>query len=230
MISKKILKRKNIKTVLIAMLCLFVSFTITGCSGSGDVSVEKTQMSDSDSFETADLQPQGEVNVPGENSVEIPGAVGNVVGEEDDKNTDKMVSVSLENMGRANPFVPANDLVLLKTSTEASVNLPKLDLIDPPLGTDLDSDAAKVATTKISGIMFDKYNPSAIINIESTDYLVRSGDVINGYKILAISPQTVTVQRGSNVYKAGVGESVSKSEGLNYNQVSNLSKKFGGSK
>lgn len=76
--------------------------------------------------------------------------------------------------------------------------------------------------------MFDKYNPSAIINIEDTDYLVRSGDVINGYKILAISPQTVTVQLGSNIYKAGVGEIVTKDEGLNYNQVSNLSKKFGG--
>lgn len=229
MISKKILKRENIKTVLIAMLCLFVSFTMTGCAGSGDVSVEETSMADS--LETADLQPQGEVNVPGENSIDVPGAVGNVVGEDDGKNTDKMVSLTLENMGRVNPFVPANDLVLLKTtSSEKAVSLPKLDLVDPPFGTDTDSDAAKVATTKISGIMFDKYNPSAIINIESTDYLVRSGDVINGYKILAISPQTVTVQRGSNVYKAGVGEAVSKTDGINYNQVPNLSQKFGGSK
>ena len=78
--------------------------------------------------------------------------------------------------------------------------------------------------------MFDKYNPSAIINIEGLDYLVRSGDVINGYKVLAISPQTVTVQLGANVYKAGVGELVTKDEGINYNKVSNLSKKFGGAK
>ena len=77
--------------------------------------------------------------------------------------------------------------------------------------------------------MYDKQNPSAILNIESSDYLVRSGDVVNGYKVLSISPQTVTVQLGANVYKAGVGELLA-TDGLQYNTISNLDKKFGGSK
>ena len=75
--------------------------------------------------------------------------------------------------------------------------------------------------------MYDNYNPSAILNIENNDYLVRSGDVINGYKILAISPSTVTVQLGRNVYKAGVGQIVTDGD-LNFNTISNLSHKFGG--
>ena len=65
------------------------------------------------------------------------------------------------------------------------------------------------------------------VSREDADYLVRSGDVINGYKVLAISPTTVTVQLGPNVYKAGVGEVVDEGA-INYNTVSNLSSKFGG--
>ena len=74
--------------------------------------------------------------------------------------------------------------------------------------------------------MFDKFNPSAILNISGTDYLVRTGDVINGYKVLSIGKDTVTVQYGANVYKASVGELFT-GEGVNYNTVSNLENKFG---
>ena len=42
--------------------------------------------------------------------------------------------------------------------------------------------------------------------MEGTDYLVRTGDVINNYKILAIYKDNVAVQLGDNIYKAGVGE------------------------
>ena len=77
--------------------------------------------------------------------------------------------------------------------------------------------------------MYDTYNPSAILNIKGSDYLVRSGDIINGYKILAIGKELVTVQKGANVYKAGVGELFNES-GINYNTVSNLESKFGGRK
>ena len=63
--------------------------------------------------------------------------------------------------------------------------------------------------------MYDKYNPSAILNIDDTDYLVRAGDTINNYRILSISPSAVTVQLGSNTYRAGVGEMFS-DEDINY--------------
>ena len=89
--------------------------------------------------------------------------------------------------------------------------------------------AQKIVTTKVSGIMYDKSNPSAILNIEGADYLVRSGDVINGYKVLSIGKNHVTVQKGSNVYKAGVGQLVTEGQtDVTYNQVANLNKKFGG--
>ena len=77
--------------------------------------------------------------------------------------------------------------------------------------------------------MYDNYNPSAILNISGSDYLVRSGDVIDGYKVLSIARDNVTVQRGSNVYKAGVGELFS-SKDVNFNKISNLEGKFGGHK
>ena len=92
-----------------------------------------------------------------------------------------------------------------------------------------DIDAVNVIKTKVSGIMYDKFNPSAILNIGGADHLVRSGDIINNYKILAINPDNVTVQLGSNVYKAGVGQLFT-GDGINYNTVSNLEGKFGGSR
>lgn len=212
--------KKNFGILIFSMLFLLVTMVVSGCSGNNT----------SDSLESEIPQETMDVNIPKDDSAsagETPGAVGSVVDidSENPQGQDKMVAVSMEAVGRANPFVPANEEFaqeVVKTN-----QLPKFELVDPPMGSDKDSDAAKIVTTKISGIMFDKYNPSAIINIEDTDYLVRSGDVINGYKILAISPQTVTVQLGSNVYKAGVGEIVTK-DGITYNEVSNLSKKFGG--
>ena len=98
----------------------------------------------------------------------------------------------------------------------------------PPETITVDTTATEVMSTKVSGIMYDKFNPSAILNISGSDYLVRSGDVINGYKVLSIGRETVTVQYGSNVYKASVGEMFS-GDGINFNTVSNLNNKFGGS-
>ncbi len=223
MINKGIVLQKKIGTLLLSILFVGLMFTMTGCAGGNTDTAGEADMPQAP-IEGADVPEAGQagINIPSE----TPGAVGNVVDIETDSGNDKMVSLSLDSVGRANPFVPTNDS---SAQTVVQKNeLPKFDLPDPPSGSEKDSDASKIVTTKISGIMFDKYNPSAIINIENTDYLVRSGDVINGYKILAISPKTVTVQLGSNVYKAGVGELIAKDEGLNYNEVSNLSSKFGG--
>ena len=105
------------------------------------------------------------------------------------------------------------------------------DLLEPLDAPVADETAQKIVTTKVSGIMYDKSNPSAILNIEGADYLVRSGDVINGYKVLAISKNNVTVQKGSNIYKAGVGQLVADGQvDVTYNNVANLNKKFGGGK
>ena len=143
--------------------------------------------------------------------------------EDIDKSAEKMVSLSVDEYGRANPFLPG---------TESYANTRKygFELMAPPetlSGTE--SEAAKVMTTKVSGIMYEPKNPSAILNIEGMDYLVRSGDYINNYKVLSISKDLVTVQLGVNVYKARVGEVIPDAE-MNYNNVYNLENKFGGAK
>lgn len=138
----------------------------------------------------------------------------------------KMVAMSVEDIGRKDPFLPESERLNSIQSTPTSGSI---DLLPPPESLITDETATEVITTKVSGIMYDRYNPSAILNINNSDYLVRTGDIVNGYKILSITKEYVTVQNGANVYKAGVGELLT-GEGVNFNTVSNLEKKFGGNK
>ena len=138
--------------------------------------------------------------------------------------TSSMVALSVEDIGRSDPFLPENEKIIVKPKPKFSY-----DLLPPPETIIVDSSAQEVVSTKVSGIMYDKYNPSAIINIEGSDYLVRSGDTINGYKVLSIARDNVTVQNGRNIYKAGVGEIFSTGN-INYNTVANLEGKFGGNR
>lgn len=135
-------------------------------------------------------------------------------------NNGKMVFIPVANSGRSNPFLPAGESVVPSS-------LPKFNLLTPPEQIAAGSDADKVMGTTISGILYDKYSPSAIINISGMDYLVKKGDVINKYKVLSISKEQVIVQLGRNIYKAGVGELLAQDQ-INYNTVANLEKKFGG--
>lgn len=135
------------------------------------------------------------------------------------KNNGKLVMITVTNSGRSDPFLPIGDGNVFNASYSP--------LLPPPTTIPTSSDAGKVITTTISGILYDKYSPSAIINIEGADYLVKKGDVINNYKILSISKSQVVVQLGKNIYQAGVGELLSPTD-LNYNTIANLNKKFGG--
>lgn len=125
-------------------------------------------------------------------------------------NTDNMVTIYLENAGRSDPFLPSSNYEQTDLSDERIYYL-----TPPPEKAGYDTDAINVVKTKVSGIMYDNYNPAAILNIEGSDYLVKSGDTINNYKILAISPSTVTVQLGANTFKAGVGQMFSEDD-MNY--------------
>lgn len=153
-----------------------------------------------------------------------------------DMDTDAMVSINVANLGRANPFMPPGEKPIISQGALDSVSsIPKERLqydVLPPLETPVaDSNAKTAASTRVSGIMYDKSNPSAILNVNGQDYFVRSGDVLNGYKVLSIGKSIVTVQVGSNVYKAGVGQLVTDGQsGINYNTVANLQSKFGGNK
>jgi hypothetical protein len=137
--------------------------------------------------------------------------------------SERMVTLTVANAGRANPFLPdAGGVDALGSYVSSEMILPPENITPSP-------NAEDVITTKVTGILYDKYSPSAIINIEGSDYLVRSGDFIHNYKVLSIAQNNVTVQLGANIYKAGVGE-VFTTEGINYNTISNLENKFGSPK
>ena len=137
---------------------------------------------------------------------------------------ESMVTLAVEDTGRSDPFLPEGEQVVSKPKPKGNI-----DLLPPPEMITVDTTATEVITTKVSGIMYDKFNPSAILNIGGSDYLVRTGDIINNYKVLSIGKEQVTVQNGVNVYKAGVGELFT-GDGINFNTISNLESKFGGRK
>ena len=124
---------------------------------------------------------------------------------------------------KENPFVPYRNI----DNSVPILDVPAVNLVEPPEMVDENSDAARVMDTIVSGILYDKYSPSAILNIEGNDYLVKKGDVVNNYKVVNIMKDSVTVKLGTNVYKAGIGEILTEGS-LNYNDVSNLNNKFGG--
>ena len=136
-------------------------------------------------------------------------------------------TILIEDTGRADPFLPEFEVVISNTAKNMNRPKPSYDLLPPPETITTDTTAKEIMTTKVSGLMYDKSNPSAIININNMDYLVRKGDVVNDYKVIDIDRKSVTVQYGANVYKAGVGELFT-GDGVNYNAISNLEKKFGG--
>lgn len=142
--------------------------------------------------------------------------------------SEKLVSIAVDDSNRPNPFLPVGENVLTPISHSKKYLPPPLPyLTSPPETLPSNSPASRIMNTTISGILYDKYSPSAIINIEGADYLVKKGDVINHYKVLSIAKNQVLVQLGENVYKAGVGELLSQTN-LNYNTIANLNKKFGG--
>lgn len=208
---------KKIGVCLVVFLLGIIMINTTGCTQNGS---EDTQVEETPAVEL----PKDTVKVgnDGVNGAIAPDDVS-IVSDQAAK-TDAMVAMSVEGMGRSDPFLPDNEKVVVKPKPKFAK-----DLVPPPETISVDYTATEIITTKVSGIMYDKYNPSAILNINGSDYLVRSGDIINGYKILSIGKDTVTVQFGSNVYKASVGELFT-GEGINYNAISNLENKFGSKK
>lgn len=211
---------KKIGVALGVLFLAIIMINTTGCTqgNSGDSPDDITNIE-------VNQQPQETVKVgnDGVNAAIAPDDVS-IVADQATKNS-TMVAMSVEDMGRSDPFLPEAEKgkrVVQKKPAYSSYLMP------PPETITVDTMATDVMTTKVSGIMYDKFNPSAILNISGSDYLVRSGDVINGYKVLSIGRETVTVQYGSNVYKASVGELFT-GEGVNFNTISNLNSKFGGS-
>ena len=138
----------------------------------------------------------------------------------------KNVVVAVTNGGRPDPFVPF--ITAAEEMPVISVAPPKFDIIAPPddIPEDINPVYNNMVTTKISGIMYDKARPSAIINVGGVDQLVHKGDVVKDYQIIDITKDRVVLKSGTNIYRASVGQEVD--GGVNINPVSNLSRQFGG--
>ncbi len=209
---------KKIGILLVVLFLTVVMINTTGCT--------QNNTEDISNIPSPAQLPKQDVKVgnDGENAAIAKDDDVTIVSDQDAlKNENSMVSMSVEDMGRSDPFLPETERIALNTKPES------LGLLPPPESIVVDTTAVDAMATKVSGIMYDKINPSAILNISGSDYLVRSGDIINGYKVLSIGRDMVTVQYGSNVYKAGVGELFT-GEGINFNTISNLESKFGGRK
>lgn len=175
--------------------------------------------------------------------------------------TGKMLSLDITNVGRSDPFMPYSEYKAfedakaraIKEATEHNAEIAKLERLKdvrireqddispysfnlpvPPTSlASEDAAASKITKTKVVGIMYNDKNPSAIINIDDKDYLVRQGDKIIGetFTVQKINQSWVTVNLGSNVYSAAIGEEFSKDEVYKYqNDIYDLKHRFGGRK
>ncbi len=138
----------------------------------------------------------------------------------------KVVVVPVGNEGRENPFLPFREKKVIATAQQGSGV--SFDIIEPPPALSIDEKAASLLKATISGIMYDYRSPSAIININGEDQLVRKNDRLSGFSILDITKDKVVIKSGTNIYRASVGQSIT-SEDVNINEVANLRNKFGGS-
>ncbi len=172
-----------------------------------------------------------------------------------------MVSYDVTTIGRADPFMPSDEIAAFEYARNSAIaeanahnaeiakiknlqgkSIRELDDISPysfnlPVPpTSLASSssaAAKITRTKVVGIMYNSSNPSAIINVDDKDYLVRQGDKIIGqeYKVVQINPNWITVGMGSNIYSASIGELFSREDfNRTQNDLYNLKNRFGGRK
>lgn len=141
------------------------------------------------------------------------------------KNDKKQVSMVVTDLGRKNPFEPIFGGYDEDTDYY---------LAAPPEVPGLDNDALEVIKARVAGIIHDKnnVNSSAIVNIGGSDYLTRIGDKINGYEVVAIDRNDITVQLGANTFKAGVGDIISNEDLYDVNKTKTpaLETKFAGRK
>lgn len=240
-------KEKRVNGVkMMRVFTLLVSLLVMGIFASG---CNSTQKADIDIYDTESLES---VNVPRDTGVEL--AVASTT------QPTKMVTYDVSSIGRSDPFMPygeisAYDKARQSAISEAAAHNAEIyrlkalqnkavreaddispysfNLPVPPTSLATGTVAAKITKTKVVGIMYNAESPSAIINVDDKDYLVRTGDKIIGqeYKVAQINPTWITVTMGSNIYSAAIGELFTKDDIFkNQNDIYNLKNRFGGRK
>ncbi len=142
------------------------------------------------------------------------------------------IIISYDKVVNSNPFKPpvykTETVVVEPPKPKYLVNDTPFEIIEPPTASVPDENLVKLLNTQISGILFDKESPSAIINLNGVDSFVKVGDVISGYKIESITEDKVQISYKNNHYVASVGELFTKGKLEKQSNVANLEKKFAG--
>lgn len=239
-------KQKHAAITLLAVILLTGAMT-TGCGSlnfGGNNTEEPTEQP------IAEANSGEGVNVPSEETTDV-----------DIDSASSLVSYDVTTIGRSDPFMPSGEIKAFNKARSSAIaeanaynanineikrkqNLALREADDispysfnlpvPPTSlAPAEAAAAKITRTKVVGIMYNKTSPSAIINVDDKDYLVRQGDKIIGqeYKVMQINPSWITVGLGSNIYSASIGELFSKEElDKSQNDLYNLRNRFGGRK
>lgn len=148
----------------------------------------------------------------------------------DKPNDTDNVTVSIGDVGRKNPFAPVGGGKSKQSSgfKQAGDGL-DFEIIEPPELEPEDEMVAKLLETKVTGIMYDAKRPSAIVNIDGVDQLVRIGDILSGFEFISITRNKVVIRSDDNIYKASVGQPLNAEKITNPVEISNLESKFKGS-
>lgn len=140
------------------------------------------------------------------------------------KNDDKMVTVSVVNFGRKNPFKPYKKFSVVTGDLGLPSDIPPPPEFNPTAGSGL----RELMAAKVSGILYDPDGKSvAIINVKGMDYMVRQSDSIYGYYVQKITKNRVTLRYGNNTYSASVGDVIGQGE-LSQDPVVRGNQSFGG--
>jgi len=126
--------------------------------------------------------------------------------EEKIQRLEKRQRINVIPTGRSNPFLPISKY-MTTTIPDTNVDFDRAGIPKPPetYGTK-ETEASKLMSIAVSGIMYDDTKPSAIITLDNNDYFVQKGDKLDDYKILEIARTYVTLAHNNNVYKANIGE------------------------
>jgi Tfp pilus assembly protein PilP len=118
-------------------------------------------------------------------------------------NNEETVVINVSNFGRSNPFKPyvEKSIILNQPSFQESfINVPKPPEYQP------DPNFSTLFGIKVSGILYDAVKPSAIINVDNSDYLVHKGDYLFNFYVKDITYDKIAIKYRNNVYRAGIGE------------------------
>lgn len=134
----------------------------------------------------------------------------------------KTVTITIGGHGRENPFKPFYDKAF-------SGDFPPPDDIFK-----VDDTASSLMSIQVAGVLYDSNDPtnaSAIVKIANTDYMVKKGDTISGYKILVINRNNVAVKYGANTYSASIGQTINPIKNNTSNSgIDNINRKFAGNR